>query len=366
MERNGNSSADDPLEQLEIEVKFSAIRDHITTSSWVDTNTVCVGKFEWIQISSGQTYAIDRDKSWVIDDLVNDPLNKRGSLRGSYLSIMNGHGAGQLRRIRTNGIDWVEVEMGFAVTPGPVSSYMIVSNEEAMLMDVDGAPIALAYPDNPPAPGRVTFPRTNTDGTLVRNPKMDYSLRPLCIHRAPVNVNTATDKVLVALLLGINVQHGHPLALGTQTDVEQLRPNNPNTEWKKDDVHNVEPYVLTPRGLKRIPAASGKPILNRSWGNGVDQVVLPPAIYDVKYLNNHDNLGGSNFVTASSGPGLMTEAHELAVDRMGPWSPSAMPRLAETSDLPMPPFPPPMATTRRARARDRPGAFCLGNSMIAP
>ena len=319
VERNGNDIPDNPLEQLEIEVKYAAICDHITINSWVDTNTVCVGKFEWVQVptssgsgSSSKTIAIDRDKSWVIDDPVNDPLNLRGSLRGCYLSIMNGHGAGQLRRIRTNGIDWIEVENGFAVVPGPISSYMIIANEEAMLMDVDGNPVSYSYPDNPPPPGTLTFPRTNADGTLVRNPKMDYSRHPLCIHRAPVNVNTATDKVLVALLLGLNIQHGHPLALGTDTDVEELRPNHPGKEWKKEDAHKVMPYLLTPRGLKRIPAASGKPILNRSWGNGVDQVVPPPAVYDVRYLNNYDTLGAPNFVAASSVPGLMTEAHELA------------------------------------------------------
>jgi len=310
VERNSNSIPDDPLERLEIEVKFAAIRDHITTSSWVDTNTVCVGKFEWIHVESGlsKTIAIDRDKSWVVDDLVNDPLNHRGSLRGCYLSIMNGHGAGQLRRIRTNGADWIEVENGFAVTPGPISSYMIVSNEEAMLMDVDGKQISSSYPDKPPAPGTVTFPMTKPDGTFIPNPKMDYSLHPLCIHRAPVNVNTATDKVLVALLLGINIQHGHPLALGTDADVEKMR-----TKWKKADIHKVQPYLLTPAGLKRIPAATGKPVLNRVWGAGVGDVPLPPASYNLAYLNNYDTLGAPNFVVEKSGySGLMNEAHELA------------------------------------------------------
>jgi len=307
VERNGNAAPDHPLEQLEIEVKYAAIRDHITTSSWVDTNTVCVGKFEWVRVAGNKTLAIDRDKSWVIDDPINDPLNARGSLRGCYLSITNGHGAGQLRRIRTNGIDWIEVEKGFAVTPGPISSYMIVSNEEAMLMDVDGVQSAFTYPDNPPPPGTLTFPMTKADGTLVPNPKINYSIHPLCIHRAPVNVNTASDKVLVALLLGINVQHGHPLALGTDTDVVDLR-----NKWKRPDPHNVNPSILKPDGLKRIPAASGKVTLNRSWGAGASQVRPPPVVYDVAYLNNHDSLGVTNFHMKSPGTGMMTEAHELA------------------------------------------------------
>src|SRR5947207_12606507 len=128
-------------------------------------------------------------------------------------------------------------------------------------MAPDGTPSPNWYPEKPPPAGTITFPKTKSDGTFERirqdgKPvQLDYSIHPLCIHRAPVNVNTASDKVLVALLLGINVQHGHPLAMGTDTDVEQLRPNHPGTEWKKDDVHKVQPYVLTPRGLKRIPAA---------------------------------------------------------------------------------------------------------------
>jgi len=309
VERNGNSIPDDRIEQLEIEVKYAAISEHLTISSWVDTNTVCVGKFEWIHVNSGanKTIAIDRDKSWTADDPAGDPLNNRGSLRGCYLSIMNGHGAGQLRRIRTNGIDWVEVESGFTVTPGPISSYMIIAPEEAKLMDVEGKPLAFNYPDKPPPEGTITFPMTNADGTFVREPKLDYSLRPLCIHRAPVNINTATDKVLVALFLGINVQHGHTLAVGTDANVLQLQ-----NKWMMDDIRKVQPYLLTPAGLKRIPAASGKVTLNRSWGNGKNQTPLPPAVYDFAYLNNYNQLNTPNYTVGASDPGLMTEAHELA------------------------------------------------------
>jgi hypothetical protein len=66
-----------------------------------------------------------------------------------------------------------------------------------------------------------------------------------------------TDKVLAALFLGINVQHGHPQAVGTDADVPLLR-----AKWKTTDPNKVQPYLLTPAGLKRIPAAAGKPILN--------------------------------------------------------------------------------------------------------
>ncbi|MGD0088836.1 MAG: hypothetical protein ABSE73_02850 [Planctomycetota bacterium] len=316
VERNANSTPDLPLEQLEIEVKFAAISPYITINSWVDTNTVCVGKFEWVHVDTGanKTYAIDRDKSWVIDDPVNDPPNLRGSLRGCYLSIMNGHGAGQLRRIRSNGIDWIEVEGGFAVTPGPVSSYMIIANEAAMLVDVNGKDLKFSYPDNPPPVNTLTFPKTNLNGTLVNNPKIDYSQHPLCIHRAPVNVNTATDKVLIALLLGINVQHGHPLAMATDADVQTTR-----NKWKSWDPQGVQPYLLTPAGLKRIPAASGKLTLTRVLGGSKISLglPLPPAIYDVSYINNYNNLGKPNFAPMTldaqrKTQANMTDAHELA------------------------------------------------------
>ncbi len=278
---------DDPLERLEIEVKFAVLSEHITTGSWVDTNTVCVGKFEWTHLdtSSATTIAIDRDKSWVADDPVNDPQNLRGSLRGSYVSIMNGHGAGQLRRIKTNGIDWIEVDKGFAVAPGPISSYMIIANEDAMLVDDTGATITQAWPDNPPAAGKLCFPRTNSDGTLVDNPKIDYALHPLCIHRAPVNINTATDKVLAALMLNINVQHGHSLALGNDADVMQIYK-----KWKKPDPHAIQPDLLTADGLKRIPCNSGKPVFNP----------LPPvppagAAYDMAYINNYGAMAQEDY-----------------------------------------------------------------------
>jgi len=282
-----NGLPDDPLEQLEIEVKYSVLRDHITIASWIDTNTVCVGKFEWIHqdTSAAKTIAIDRDKSWVVDDLVNDPLNLRGSLRGSYVSIVNGHGAGQLRRIRSNGVDWIEVENGFAVFPGPMSSYIIMSGEDALLQDKTGAAMSNAWPDKAPPIGTLSFPRTNPDGTLVDNPKIDYALQPLCIHRAPVNINTATDKVLAALLLNVNVQHGHSQALGTDADVAEI-----SLKWYRPDPHAIEPVLLTAEGLKRLPANSGKPVYN-------NKPPVPPAVsnYDMAYLYNFGAMDRSNF-----------------------------------------------------------------------
>ncbi|MCY3018096.1 MAG: hypothetical protein NTW87_03570 [Planctomycetota bacterium] len=340
VERNNNLTPDDPMEQLEIEVKFAALRDYITIDSWVDTNTVCVGKFEWVTDPNKSglfEIGIDRDKSWIPDDVAGDPYNRRGSLRGCYISIINGHGAGQVRRIKTNGVDWIQVETfktpqglmdGFTIPPGPISSYMIIPPENAQLVDVNGKDVPYSYPDNPPPPNNkqnhLFFPKTDakgnfvpaiySDGPLKGSPKIDYSLRPLCIHRAPVNINTASDKVLAALFMGINVQQGHHLAIGTEADLEGTR-----NKWKMADVHELESYLLTGQGLKRVPVVAGRPVLDRIWGSNASdpaQVVPPPSPeYDVAYINNNDTLGSPSYIVRKSKDGAdctMNEAHELA------------------------------------------------------
>jgi hypothetical protein len=327
VDRDGDGKADHPLEQLEIEVKFAALRDYITTDSWVDTNTVCVGKFEWVTVDTaggGKTICIDRDKSWVssVDDKgtpIFDPLNNRGSLVGSYVSIMNGHGAGQLRRIKSNGIDWIEVENGFEVLPGPISSYVIMAKEDAKLETLSGVTPT------------TTVPMMNSDGTLVDDPNIDYALRPLCIHRAPVNINTASDKVLEALFMGINVQHGHPMAIGTDADIQKLRELKADgtyadpppaggwtgtTLWKVGDFPNraQEPYLLTIKGLKRVPPDSGRLILDcREPWTSASKTNFDPAgdTEDARfgYLINNNTLGAPSFLV---GGGVANEAHELA------------------------------------------------------
>lgn len=99
-QKSGNDERDRYLEQFEREAKYQALRDYITIDSWVDTTTVCVGKFEWVDDStSGRVICIDRDKSWVpsVDEKnkdIDDPLNTRGSLQGCYLSIVSGHARG--------------------------------------------------------------------------------------------------------------------------------------------------------------------------------------------------------------------------------------------------------------------------------
>ncbi len=283
------------LEALEREVKFQAIKDYITVDSWIDTSTVCTGKFEWIN----GNIAIDRDKSWVADDPA-DTNNHRGSLRGSYVSIINGHGAGQLRRIKTNGIDWIQLEQPFIVPPGPVSSYMIVAKPDLTPDPLDpqsgAAPLKLAPPPQ---------------GTLQRNTKIDYTHYPLCIHRAPVNINTAPDKVLVALFMGIDIQHGHPMAIGTQADLNKFADwkNFPNAWFKSDLVlynnkgHDLEAKVLTATGLKRIPQDTGRLILDANLSDSSKSSTFG-------YLNNYGALAKSGgFV---DGGGDINEAHELA------------------------------------------------------
>lgn len=280
-----NKERDEYLEGLEREAKFQALREFITIDSWVDTTTVCTGKFEWIDDStSGRTLCIDRDKSWIpsVDaagkDIV-DPINVRGSLAGCYLSIVSGHGAGQLRRILRNGIDWVEVEHGLVVKPGPISAYMIIAKEDAKLEDVPGVTPT------------TQLPQMNADGTLIDDPNIDYALRPLCIHRAPVNINTASDKVLAALFMGINTQHGHPMAVGTDAVAKELAPT-----WKQNDPNDQEPYLLSLEGLKRIPIHSGKVVF--------DKPMPPAAGPEFAYLNNNGMLD-------PKGSANINEAQEL-------------------------------------------------------
>ena len=237
------------LETLEREVKLNAIRDYLTVHSWVDTNTVCVGKFEWCKDSKT---LIDRDKSWVADNPKNDPKNRRGSLRGSYVSIVNGHGSGQLRRIESNGTDWIRLDQDLVVQPGPISSYMIIAKEDA-LIDSDGDP------------------ETDRDGNLIDDPLIDYKHYPLCIHRAPININTASDKVLAAMFLGINVQHGTPLAVGTDGDAGLTAQN-----WSVDDPLKLFGRIPTLAGLKRAPVTPGKLLLDRPEPSLVQPATVPP------------------------------------------------------------------------------------------
>ncbi len=280
------------LETLERELKYAAIQDYITIDSWVDTNTVCTGKFEWIN----GNYCIDRDKSWIEDD-PTDTKNLRGSLRGCYLSILTGQGAGQLRRIETNGIDWIKINPGFTkvtsqggqpIEPGPLSTYMIVAKERAQL----DSPIQTTFPGNP----TVQFPSVDTAGNLIDDPTIDYDRNPLCIHRAPININTASDKVLTAMFMGINITHAHYMSIGT--DVDQEATYN---SWYKPDPNKRESRISTLQGLKRIPVSTGKIIYDKTFTSIVPTL---PAGYSVNYMNNYGS---------TPNKGNVTEAHDLAL-----------------------------------------------------
>ena len=283
------------LETLERELKYAALKDYITTDSWVDTTTVCCGKFEWIN----GDIAIDRDKSWIEDD-PKDKLNHRGSLRGSYVSILTGQGAGQLRRIKTNGVDWIQVEPGFTyvksqyaqVAPGPLSTYMIVAKEDAKLQTI--GTVAGTSGSDPSVP--IEVPIEDENGNLVNDPDIDYTKYPLCIHRAPININTASDKVLTAMFMGINITHGHYMSIGTDVDV-----NRTYQAWYNEDPNKAESRISTLSGLKRVPISSGKIIYDKAFTS-----ILPPlpASYNVNYINNYG---------ATPNGGKVTEAHDLAL-----------------------------------------------------
>ena len=305
------------LQELELDVKFNAIKDYITVSSWVDTSTVCTGKFEWVSPNAETLSAIDpdnpksgaasiscqvfidRDKSWIADDPKNDPKNHRGSLRGCYVTIVNGHGAGQLRRIATNGIDWIAIKstQRMDVVPGPISSYMIVAKEDALTEKVS-APTSTS--------GIATLPKQDGQGGLIDDPDIDYSLYPLCIHRAPVNINTASDKVLTALFMGLDIQQGHPMAVGTDADLRATQQSWKYTDKNANpyDPHDQLAYVLKPRGVKRIPVSAGRLTLDRP---------KPWADADEGNFGYIYNFGGLNPAAFKSGKsGNLNEAHELA------------------------------------------------------
>ena len=371
VEQNGNGIPDEALEQAEIEAKFAALRPFLTTASWVDANAVCVGKFEWVSgagvagapiadrevpvrasfgaagcATAACQILIDRDKSWIADDPVNDPLNTRGSLRGCYVAIISGHGSGQLRRIAANGADWIAIraQERMTVPPGPISSYLIVAPEDAPLVEAFTGSVNGSFPVQLPPAGEIWLPQTDSAGVLVDNLNIDYAARPLCIHRAPVNVNTASDKVLAALFLGLNVQHAHPMSLGTDVNrmhSERMAQVYPSDNWepRRDarpynfyldregtyrevpytfhrlglpagapslwyslDPSQTEPRLLTPAGLKRTPVDAGLLVLDRP-APGPDE-------RDFGYIHNYGQIADGRFVRV--GRQVATEAHELA------------------------------------------------------
>ncbi|MEI6236853.1 MAG: hypothetical protein WCT04_27655, partial [Planctomycetota bacterium] len=121
------------------------------------------------------------------------------------------------------------------------------------------------------------------------------------------------DKVLIALFLGIDIQHGHPMAIGTQSDVNLYRQpafgawNIPDFTVNNPAGHDQEYVIPTFAGIKRIPQDTGMLQLNCKYDE------MPGTSAELsrnRYLHNYGGLTGSlDFV---SGGGDMTEAHELA------------------------------------------------------
>ena len=81
------------------------------------------------------------------------------------MAIVNGHAAGTLRRIETNGVDWIKIKPGFTkvggvpLQPGPVSSYMIITKEDAKTQSITSD---------------VEVPLYDSQGVLVDDPDIDY------------------------------------------------------------------------------------------------------------------------------------------------------------------------------------------------
>ena len=188
---------DMPEEQLEIEAKFAALKPYITIDSWSDTDQVGYGKFEQVRIAGGKAIELtDRNACWNIkrnpqsagwipttNDVDGQPY--AGELQGCYVAIINGVGQGQIKTIAANTADTIILSDSYRdgsemrVPPNQHSSYIII--------------------------GKDGFTNTNWREQLKL-----YARQPLSFHRSPVNINTASDKVLTALLMGLQTDWGLP------------------------------------------------------------------------------------------------------------------------------------------------------------
>jgi hypothetical protein len=200
-DRDGVTEPDTPEEHMEIETKFAKIRPYVTIDSWHDTDQVGYGKFEQITYVnpgdplSGAKELTDRNATWnvrrnpatgggdVPPENVIDGVHYLGELHGCRVAIVNGVGQSQIKTIWANTIDTIILSNSqypgsqMVVPPNHDSSYIIISRD------------------------------SRSDTNWQEELKL-YSRHPLSIHRAPVNVNTATDKVLVACLLGLQTNWG--------------------------------------------------------------------------------------------------------------------------------------------------------------
>ena len=196
----GGGVPDLPEEQMEIDAKFAALQPYITTDSWADTDQCGYGKFEIYEFDKDpdRQLLIDRNKTWNV--MRNyDPMQAEwmGELSGCYVAMLNGIGQGQIKRITRNTTDTIYLDnrvyanSQMAVKPTHETSYIIVGKDFA-------------------------------DPEVQRL----YIKQPLSFHRAPVNVNTASDKVLVAVLMGLQTDWGPAgyRMYPKNADVEDSRP----------------------------------------------------------------------------------------------------------------------------------------------
>ncbi|TET50577.1 MAG: hypothetical protein E3J64_08060, partial [Anaerolineales bacterium] len=196
-----NGQPDLPEEQMELDAKFAAIRPYITTDSWVDTDQCGYGKFEHYEFRKdpqGRQLLIDRNRAWNVKRNYDPMQNKyMGELAGCYVAMLNGIGQGQIKRITGNTID------------------TIFLNDEI-------------YPNSE----MVVEPTYETSYVIIGKDFSDpeeqrlYVDKPLSFHRPPVNVNTATDKVLVALLMGLQTTWG-PAGYPAYLEPKPLLASNP-------------------------------------------------------------------------------------------------------------------------------------------
>ncbi|MHC4252084.1 MAG: hypothetical protein ACYS9X_23440, partial [Planctomycetota bacterium] len=186
---------DMPEEQLEVESKFAALRPYITIDSWFDTDQIGYGKFEQVKIAGGNAVELtDRNACWNIkrnpetsgwipatNTIAGQPY--AGELKGCYVAIVNGVGQNQIKTIAANTADTIVLSDSFKagsemrVPPNQHSSYIIIGKD------------------------------AGTDANWKEQLKL-YARQPLSFHRSPVNINTASDKVLTALLMGLQTTWG--------------------------------------------------------------------------------------------------------------------------------------------------------------
>ena len=182
-DNDGVVEADTPEERMEVEAKFAALRPYITVDSWADTDQIGYGKFEHVHTNAtgSAIRLVDRNKTWNVSRNDGD-----GELKGCYVAIVNGLGQGQLKTIARNTIDTIFLDNSaypgseMIVPPSRDSSYIIIGKDH----------------------------NYDTNAEEWYNEARLYAKQPLSFHRAPVNVNTATDKVLVALTLGLQTNWG--------------------------------------------------------------------------------------------------------------------------------------------------------------